>query len=335
MPHEDARWSPSDDLLDRFLTERVAPDERAAVEAWLARMPAAQRTMQALRQLRFASPLSDGERWALWHRIEQRFVGISTPVVTGRWRREIAGESRGRKVWYAASAVALGLALFVTGGALWMRSKAAHAQRPPLAYSTAPGERANITLPDGSTVALSVASRLEVPVDYAAGDHTVRLTGEALFTVSHRDHTPFVVLAGKTAARVLGTSFVMRHYRTDTATVVAVRDGRVAVGPAVLTAHRLIEMRDDGTWQVGSADASQFSFATGALTLPEMTLAEAIPELDRWYNVDLQLGDSTLASRHIVGEFIAGSSVDLRTILEMTFGVRVVRAGRTLTLFSR
>ena len=41
-------------------------------------------------------------------------------------------------------------------------------------YVTDQGERANIVLPDGNTVALNVASRLEVPADYLAGDHALR-----------------------------------------------------------------------------------------------------------------------------------------------------------------
>ena len=44
------------------------------------------------------------------------------------------------------------------------------------------------------------------------GNHTVRLIGAGLFTVSHHDGAPFTVIAGATVARVLGTSFVVRRY---------------------------------------------------------------------------------------------------------------------------
>ncbi|HXC26062.1 MAG TPA: FecR domain-containing protein, partial [Gemmatimonadaceae bacterium] len=96
-------------------------------------------------------------------------------------------------------------------------------------YTTGNAQRANITLPDGSTVALNVASRLEVPADYMTGDHTVHLVGEGLFTVVRHESTPFAVEAGTTTTRVLGTRFVVRHYPSDSATMVAVQDGKVAV----------------------------------------------------------------------------------------------------------
>ncbi|HXC25682.1 MAG TPA: FecR domain-containing protein, partial [Gemmatimonadaceae bacterium] len=70
-----------------------------------------------------------------------------------------------------------------------------------LAYTTGNGERATITLPDGGTVALNVASRLEVPMDYTAGDRSVRLVGEGVFTVPQRQRSPFTVVAGGTVAR--------------------------------------------------------------------------------------------------------------------------------------
>ena len=47
------------------------------------------------------------------------------------------------------------------------------------------GERTTIMLPDDASVALNVGSRLEVPTDYLAGNHTVLLVGEALFTQHH------------------------------------------------------------------------------------------------------------------------------------------------------
>ena len=217
-----------------------------------------------------------------------------------------------------------------------MHSVGQRAALSVLTYSTGDGQRANIMLPDGSTVALNVASRLEVPVDYAVGNHTMHLMGEALFTVPHHEGMPLAtVIAGATTARVLGTSFAVRHYATDTTTIVAVHDGKVAVGTTVVTAHRLMEVGRKGLWHLQSSDASLFAFATGTLTLNDVPLSAAIVELDRWYSADIRLGDATLEKRRLKGKFTAGSLGDLAEILELTFDVRVVRDGRVLTLFPR
>jgi ferric-dicitrate binding protein FerR (iron transport regulator) len=190
-------------------------------------------------------------------------------------------------------------------------------------------------LPDGSRVILNVASRLEVPMDYERGNRTLRLHGEALFTVAHLSGAPFTVIAGPSVTRVLGTSFVVRRYTTDTAATVAVREGKVAVQSAVLGAAQQIVVSEHHVGQIKPADSAQFSFAMGVLTLDNVSLLKAIPELNRWYDAEIRLGDPVLANRRVVGGFTAGSLTDLSVILEHTFNVRVVREGRVLTLYPR
>src|SRR5262249_5694885 len=145
----------------------------------------------------------------------------------------------------------------------------AHRRVPVSTYVTARGERATITLPDGNTVNLNVASRLEVPADYLAGNHTVHLYGEALFTILHHDRVPFTVVAGLASAGVLGTGCVVRRYSTDTTTVVAVRDGKVEVQQAgsthtvVLAAAQQVVVDRSRMRRVEEADPTRFDFSTG------------------------------------------------------------------------
>ena len=207
-------------------------------------------------------------------------------------------------------------------------------------YTTSNGERANITLPDGSHVILNVASQLDVPADYAMGNHAVHLVGEALITTLHHDATPLTVYAGPVTVRVLGTTFLVRHYATDSGTTVAVRDGKVAVHlgtsqPTVLTSARQMFVSQARSGHVQMADVSQFSFATGLLSLRGVPLPKAIPELNRWYDADIRLADSSLSAQNFTGDCAAGSLADLTEILQATYNVRVVRHGRVVTLFPK
>jgi transmembrane sensor len=164
-----------------------------------------------------------------------------------------------------------------------------------------------------------------------------------MFRVRHDASAPFVVQTGRTSARVLGTSFLVRQYDTDSAATVAVRDGRVGVRSlmrspmrsVVLSANQQVAVGERGVGPVQSASASAFTFATGVLTFDGVTLAQAIPDLDRWYDVDLRLGDPALARLTPAGGFTAGSPADLSALLTMMFPVRVERHGRVLTLYSK
>jgi ferric-dicitrate binding protein FerR (iron transport regulator) len=204
-----------------------------------------------------------------------------------------------------------------------------------LVYTTANAQRANITLPDGSVVALDVGSRLTVPSDYAAGHHTVQLIGKGMFTVQRHDGTPLTVLAGPASVHVLGTSFVVQHYPTDSLATVAVRNGKVSVGNTVVAASQQVTVGAHGAGVVHAMDPGQFSFVRGVLVLNAIPMHQAIVELDRWYDVDIRLGDPSLAARHIAGEYAAGSLADLSDILMGSLGVRVERHGRVLTLYPR
>jgi ferric-dicitrate binding protein FerR (iron transport regulator) len=183
---------------------------------------------------------------------------------------------------------------------------------------------------------LDVASQIEVPKDFDVS-RTVRLSGEALFTVAHRAGAPFTVTTEGTSARVLGTSFTVRQYPGDTTAVVAVRDGKVAVGSAIVTALHQAEAFRDGKVRVEAADASSFTFAHGVLTLPGVPLREAIQDLNRWYDVDIVLAEpnSPLATQLVNGAFSAGPPSDLVTILSFMFNTRVERHGRMLTIYSK
>lgn len=238
-----------------------------------------------------------------------------------------------RTAWSTTTAVVAGVVLMALGWSIGVHHTSRRVARAASVYSTKNGERADIVLPDGSRVSLNVASRLEVPADYAAGNRTVNLVGQALFTVPHRPGSPFTVVAGGATARVLGTSFMVRHYAADTSSIVAVREGRVAVHAVVLTAAREVAVTPRGVGAIQPARQSEFTFATGIMTLDSMPLSGAIASLDRWYDVDVRVADPALETQQIKGEFAVGSVAELANILELTFNVRVVRNGRVLTLY--
>jgi transmembrane sensor len=96
-------------------------------------------------------------------------------------------------------------------------------------YATDIGERRSITLADGSTIDLDARSR--VKVKFSKRERDVELVeGQALFGVAHDASRPFIVSAGNTAVRAVGTQFDV--YRKRSGTTVTVVEGRVAVfGP--------------------------------------------------------------------------------------------------------
>jgi transmembrane sensor len=127
-----------------------------------------------------------------------------------------------RKAWFTGwrrFAIAASV-LAIIGGTLTMLELSA-----PI-YATALGEQRSIQFEDGSTVELN--SRSKIRVKYSKQQRDVELiAGQALFHVAHDTTRPFIVAAGATRVRAVGTQFDV--YKKSIGTVVTVVEGRVAV----------------------------------------------------------------------------------------------------------
>ncbi|MGP1353846.1 MAG: FecR family protein [Parasphingopyxis sp.] len=135
--------------------------------------------------------------------------GIAEPERPVFKRRAVLGFG----IAASATAIVAGYTLLDTGPALTQ-------------VATADGERRNVTLADGSRIAINGGTRLV----YAADGRFARLDrGEALFTVVHNDADPFIVETGGTVLRDAGTIFnvAAREDVTD----IAVSEGAVIVNP--------------------------------------------------------------------------------------------------------
>lgn len=200
--------------------------------------------------------------------------------------------------------------------------------------STSSGQRANVVLPDGTMVTLNAQSQLDVPINFGSKDRIVYLRGEALFIASHRTGKPLTVVTESIYTKVLGTTFIVRRYPTDSVTLVAVQDGKVSVQSTVLTEGQEIAMNDRGKGNVYSAFSGRFTFADGILTLPWMSLGNAVKELERWAKVDIHIADPQLMKRRVQITVPDMSPTDLATFLNTVLGVRVVHDENILTILS-
>lgn len=247
--------------------------------------------------------------------------------------------SRPRKIRHIVTRyfpyVAASMFLLALGWGIGNRTFNGAAAEQNYIYSTGNGQRANVTLPDGSTVVLNVASRMEVPSHFGRGGRVVQLTGEAAFSVHHKSGTPFRVITGSNETTVLGTEFLVSRYHGDSVATVIVQSGKVSVDNIVVSAGERVLASDNWVTSPVAADASAFTFVTGALTMHETSLRDAIPILNRWYDVDIWISNNAIAEQRIAGTFQAGAVGDLVEMLELALDVDVVRNGRRLTINQR
>jgi transmembrane sensor len=101
----------------------------------------------------------------------------------------------------------------------------------PLLFTTEIGEHREILLSDGTLLDLNTNSEIEV--DYSLERRKVRLIkGEAFFEVAHNTNRPFIVYAGETSVRAVGTAFVVRLMPKKFE--VTVTEGKIELSPKAL-----------------------------------------------------------------------------------------------------
>jgi transmembrane sensor len=224
------------DWLVRLSDEETDPDEpypngldrQNAFFDWLERSPAHLRAFLEVlateRRLRQLEPLRDIDVRTLLQRRSAEVIRLFAPTDESRGKTPIqpppAAAPRPRRWRPVAAGVAAALCALTVGPWLYVDLIA------PTAYATGLGEQRTCKLKDGSIVYLNTDSRVEVQFDKQGRDVWLE-RGEALFVVEHDASRPFIVHAGDSQVRAVGTQFDV--YRRDNATTVSVVEGVVQI----------------------------------------------------------------------------------------------------------
>jgi len=220
-------------------------------------------------------------------------------------------------------------------------------------YGTTIGEQRSITLPDGSIVELNARSKVRVAFDGRQRDVEL-LEGQALFRVAKDHNRPFVVRAGVTSVRAVGTQFDV--YRKSTGTTVTVLEGRVAVLaaptrelPAASKAEAptsAIRGEHEGeillaageqatvTWSRTEKTQRPSIAAATAWTRHQLIfdgtpLSEVVKEFSRYSSRRIVIDAPDLANLKISGQYTSASPESLLRFLSLQQGVIITEVNET------
>ena len=322
------------DLIDRYLAGDVSADEVARIDAHRATHPHWAATVDALRDA-VAQPAS--ARWdddAAWARLRSRIAqSPGSPAIRPHDRR-----SWPRWVAAAAVLIALGAGTYVTLGP---RREGPRDVAFANEIVTPNGARQTITLGDGSRVTLNAGSRLRWAADFGARTRDVHLDGEAYFAVTHDATRPFRVHARGAVAHDLGTRFTVRAYDELAQIEVVVAEGAVSLrhdradaDSAILATGQLGRLGQSGRPTVESNVAVDrwTAWTNGSLVLEGLTVAEALPQLERWYDATIIVADPRLAARRVSARFHDETLPQMLDALTLALGAKWQQSGRTITL---
>ncbi len=232
-------------------------------------------------------------------------------------------------------AVAASAILLAGIGALIVKRSISNA--PAGLIETAKGNsKTEVHLPDGSVVTLNAGSRLRYDsVALLSGTREVSLEGEGFFNIKADPQHPFIIKTGKVDIKVLGTSFNLKAYPGDKQVETYLYSGKVEVSYKLLDKNKAVVLHPKerlvidlpALEQVETAvpDRQAKNIATRLITpKPEEMLADSIAapgwmqgrldfedvtfeqlanDLERWYNIKIDIRNEALRGEKFTGSF--------------------------------
>ncbi|WP_316751966.1 FecR family protein [Pedobacter gandavensis] len=323
-------------LLKKYLKDTCTSSELELVRGYLERPG----TLEILQEL------IDEESEAEWERATKAPVVYDAqlsswqskfeqrkPATSGNQPKIVKGFfGRNNFLKYAAvwSTIILGIGIYtfnnVKDKAL---TEAETVQLSIKTFTTVKGQRATITLTDGTIVYMGAESSLEYPEQFKDSIRGVSLKGEAFFEVAKNPAQPFIIQTKNIRTRVLGTSFKVnaisgRPFRVQVATG-KVRVDRINNGRkeqlAVLTPGQQLSLKTLNDQAVSSdvkvADIQ--GWKNSRLVFNSQTIEEIAAQLERAYDVSFSFKSPEKAKTVV--------TVTLQDNIPLNETLRVLSAG--------
>jgi transmembrane sensor len=282
----------------------------------------------------------------VWEKLEKRIVQRATyRLMTGRgWR------------WVAAASVVV----VVGAAAVWSGSRkkvvpaAEIAAKKTNLYSTQPGSKSKLELPDGTQVWLNGNSRLTVgDGPFGSTSREVYLSGEAFFDVARNDNVPFLIHTGTIDIRVLGTAFNVKAYPGEKNVETALVRGLIEITThhdpdrkIMLKPNEKIVIPTDTT-KAGARGAQTIASSVYAITalhqgksgiladtvwmqrkleFDDEPFSELAPKMEAWFDIRIRFGSESIRNKRFSGviekETLEETLKDMRLSTPFTYSLK-------------
>ena len=300
---EDALFAQANAWFFRFRSGEMTEDEKAEFLVWHRRDEAHRRA---------------------WDEVLALMQSLKAPAQAAHAERAPASAqlrahrtARPRRLRIAAGALAACLATVaaVQGPVFLARYGADHV--------TLTGERRVVTLTDGTRVEMN--SDTALALDFQMGERRVEVRrGEAFFTIA-QDSRPFVVQAGHTEIRDIGTAFSVEYAGRSRVTV---EEGLVDVAqpggqPVRAGAAQMIDFGGASVSGPMQADpGSDLAWRSGQIVFRQERLEDVVAQLNRYRPGRILILNPGIADLMVSGVFDADQPARATAALESVLGVQ-------------
>ncbi len=199
----------------------------------------------------------------------------------------------------------------------------------------------SMRLSDGSQVELNLDSELRF-FNFKDQRRVALVKGEAFFEVRHDSAHPFIVRAGSGQTRVTGTRFNVWKYQDQVrvtlveGSVLVSSDGDTGgyrLGPGMQAHYQTGDVEPQLSQTEDNGDS--LAWRNGRLVLDDLTLAEALPSINRYLAKPLRLADRNVGQIRISGTYSTHDVEGLVRTLPKVLPVYLTRSQDGSTVLNR
>lgn len=180
-----------------------------------------------------------------------------------------------------------------------------------------PGQRANLTLSDGTNVWLNACSEMTYPASFSEKTRHVSLKGEAYFDVSKDAEHPFVVQTKKCDIKVLGTKFNVQVDESDCEFSAALLEGsieltnRMKPGPSIrLTPMQKAEWTGGRMVVDSIRNLDNYRWKEGLICFEDIRFADLMKRFEKTYDIRIVIQNKRLHDYKCSGKCRVSDGVD-------------------------
>lgn len=239
-----------------------------------------------------------------------------------------------RKVFQYAAVI---IALLSTS--LLVIQLAGNRNQSDMTFAVDKGQKATMTLSDGSKVWLNSGTELKYGKNFNEHERIIELNGEAYFEVAHNKKAPFIVKCHGLSVKALGTAFNIKAYEADELIQTSLVNGKVEISDQLnrttltpnqsLIYNRLSHRMN----KENSEDCLQFAeWRNNKIFFNSQTFSEIAETLERNYNVKFIFKSETLKKYKYTGTVANTSINSMLQLFSMTSPLQYEMKGDTIYL---
>lgn len=174
--------------------------------------------------------------------------------------------------------------------------------------STTNMQKLEVELPDGSVANLNSGSKIEFYENFEHDKREVRLEGEAFFSVK-KDGRPFTIRTENAVTKVLGTKFNVWARAKETRVIV--KEGKVSLAENINNGEVILTRGESSKVVESNAPIKPIKvdpeyllgWLNNRIVFSNTDLKEISKELERKYNVQIDIADPELLGYNLTGTF--------------------------------